>query len=194
MEPRHNLRAPRASSLGMGAMTLVFVILLLFPLYSLFSKAFLNADGSFAGLANYVKYFSTPALSVSIGNTVTVSVISAVLGTALGFAYAYGITRTNIRGKTFFRYIAMVPLFLPTVVHGLSLVYLFGNQGIITGLGWDIGLYGRTGIIISEAIYTFPQSFLMFYIALSYADGRLYEAADTMGCSNLKKFSHITIP
>ncbi len=194
MESRHNLRAPRASSLGMGAMTLIFVILLLFPLYSLFSKAFLNADGSFAGLANYVKYFSTPALSVSIGNTVTVSVISAVLGTALGFAYAYGITRTNIRGKTFFRYIAMIPLFLPTVVHGLSLVYLFGNQGIITGLGWDIGLYGRTGIIISEVIYTFPQSFLMFYIALSYADGRLYEAADTMGCSNLKEFSHITIP
>lgn len=194
MEPRHTLRAPRPSSIGMGAMTLLFVVILLFPLYSLFSKAFLNADGTFAGLSNYTKYFSTPSLSVSIGNTVTVSVISAVLGTTLGFAYAYGMTRTQIRGKTFFRYVAMVPLFLPTVVHGLSLVYLFGNQGILTGLGWDIGLYGKTGIIISEVIYTFPQAFLMFYIALSYADGRLYEAADTMGCSSLKKFSHITIP
>ena len=144
--------------------------------------------------ANYAEYFSTPALSVSIGNTITVSVASAVLGTLLGFVYAYGVTRTNIKGKRFFRYTALIPLFLPTVVHGLSLVYLFGNQGVITGLGWDIGLYGRTGIIISEVIYTFPQSFLMFCIALNYADGRLYEAADTMGCSNLKKFSHITIP
>lgn len=188
------LRPPRLSSLAMGAMTLFFVVILLLPLYSLFSKAFLDSSGAFAGFANYQKYFSTPSLSVSIGNTVTVSVASALLGTAIGFAYAYGVTRTHIRGKTFFRYAAMIPLFLPTVVHGLSLVYLFGNQGLITNLGWDIGLYGRTGIILSEVIYTFPQSFLMFYIALSYADGRLYEAADTMGCSALKKFSRITIP
>lgn len=194
MDRQHKLRVPRASSLLMGAMTLFFVVILILPLYSLFSKAFLNADGTFAGLDNYIKYFSTPALSVSIGNTVTVSVVSALLGTALGFTYAYGVTRTNIRGKTFFRYVAMIPLFLPTVVHGLSLVYLFGNQGILTNLGWDISLYGRTGIIISEVIYTFPQSFLMFYIALSYGDGRLYEAADTMGCSDLKKFRRITIP
>ncbi len=184
----------RPASVTMTVMTLCFVIILVCPIYSLFSKAFLNADGSFAGFANYAEYFSTPALSVSIGNTITVSVASAVLGTLLGFVYAYGVTRTNIKGKRFFRYTALIPLFLPTVVHGLSLVYLFGNQGVITGLGWDIGLYGRTGIIISEVIYTFPQSFLMFCIALNYADGRLYEAADTMGCSNLKKFSHITIP
>lgn len=184
----------KPATIIMTLMTAYFMAILILPLYSLFSKAFLNADGSFAGLDNYVEYFSTPALSVSIGNTFTISIASAVLGTLIGFAYAYGVTRTNIKGKTVFRYLALIPLFLPTVVHGLSLVYLFGNQGIVTGLGWDINLYGRNGIIISEVIYTFPQAFLMFYIALNYADGRLYEAADTMGCSNLKKFSKITVP
>ncbi|HJB34808.1 MAG TPA: putative 2-aminoethylphosphonate ABC transporter permease subunit [Candidatus Blautia merdipullorum] len=175
-------------------MTLAFVVILICPLFALFSKAFLTASGDFAGLENYMKYFSTPALSVSVKNTMVVSLAAAVMGTLLGFLYAYGLTRTGIKGKTFFRYVAMIPLFLPTVVHGLSLVYLFGNQGIITGLGWDIGLYGRTGIILSEIIYTFPQAFLMFSIALNYADGRLYEAADSMGCSSLKKFTHITLP
>lgn len=178
----------------MLCMTLAFVVVLLCPLIALFSKAFLSDSGEFAGLANYIRYFSTPALSVSIQNTMVVSCWSAVLGTLLGFLYAYGLTRTDIRGKTFFRYVAMIPLFLPTVVHGLSLVYLFGKQGILTGLGWDIGLYGKTGIVLSEIIYTFPQSFLMFSIALDYADGRLYEAADSMGCSPLKKFTHITLP
>lgn len=191
---RKALGPPRPATLGMGVMTAFYAVVLLLPLYSLFSKAFLNPDGSFAGLANYVEYFSTPALSVSIRNTVVVSVVSALLGTALGFAYAYGLTRTQIRGKVFFRYVALIPLFLPTVVHGLSLIYLFGNQGILTNLDWDIGLYGRTGIILSEIVYTFPQSFLMFYISLNYADGRLYEAADTMGCGALKKFRQITIP
>lgn len=182
------------ANIFMLCMTLIFVVILICPLFSLFSKAFLSASGEFAGLENYIKYFSTPALSVSIKNTMVVSCVAAVLGTLLGFLYAYGLTRTNIKGKTFFRYVAMIPLFLPTVVHGLSLVYLFGKQGMITGLGWDIDLYGRTGIILSEIIYTFPQAFLMFSIALNYADGRLYEAADTMGCSALKKFTHITLP
>lgn len=181
-------------NLIMLCMTAVFVIVLLFPLFCLLSKAFFTVTGEFAGFQNYVKYFSTPALTVSIKNTMVVSSVSAVFGTLLGFLYAYGLARTRIKGKRFFRYIAMIPLFLPTVVHGLGLVYLFGKKGLLTGLGWDIGLYGATGIILSEIIYTFPQSFLMFSIALNYADGRLYEAADSMGCSSMKKFSRITLP
>lgn len=184
----------KSVNIVMGLMTICFVIVLICPLYSLFSKAFISADGTFVGLGNYAEYFSTPTLSVSIGNTIYISVFTAIVSTLIGFVYAYGVTRTNIKGKQFFRYAALIPLFLPTVVHGLSLVYLFGVQGVVTNLGWDIGLYGKTGIILSEIIYTFPQSFLMFYIALNYADGRLYEAAETMGCGNLKKFRYITVP
>lgn len=184
----------KSVNIVMGLMTICFVIVLICPLYSLFSKAFISADGTFVGLGNYAEYFSTPALSVSIGNTIYISVFTAIVSTLIGFVYAYGVTRTNIKGKQFFRYAALIPLFLPTVVHGLSLVYLFGVQGVVTNLGWDIGLYGKTGIILSEIIYTFPQSFLIFYIALNYADGRLYEAAETMGCGNLKKFRYITVP
>ena len=51
----------RPASVTMTVMTLCFVIILVCPIYSLFSKAFLNADGSFAGFANYAEYFSTPA-------------------------------------------------------------------------------------------------------------------------------------
>lgn len=184
----------KSVNIVMGLMTICFVIVLICPLYSLFSKAFISADGTFVGLGNYAEYFSTPTLSVSIGNTIYISVFTAIVSTLIGFVYAYGVTRTNIKGKQFFRYAALIPLFLPTVVHGLSLVYLFGVQGVVTNLGWDIGIYGKTGIILSEIIYTFPQSFLMFYIALNYADGRLYEAAETMGCGNLKKFRYITVP
>ncbi|WP_187525391.1 putative 2-aminoethylphosphonate ABC transporter permease subunit [Lentihominibacter hominis] len=184
----------KPGSITMTVMTMCFVVILVCPLYSLFSKAFLAADGTFVGLENYIEYFSTPSLSVSIGNTINVSVSTALISTILGFVYAYGLTRTNIKGKQFFRYTALIPLFLPTVVHGLSLVYLFGTQGVITDMGWDIELYGRTGIILSEIIYTFPQAFLMFYIAFRYTDGRLYDAAETMGCGNFKKFRYITMP
>ena len=66
----------------MFCMTLAFVVILICPLFALFSKAFLTASGEFAGLENYMKYFSTPALSVSVKNTMVVSLAAAVM--ALG--------------------------------------------------------------------------------------------------------------
>jgi iron(III) transport system permease protein len=120
--------------------------------------------------------------------------VTTVFSVTLGFAYAYALTRTNIGCKTFFRYTALIPIFIPTVVHALGLVYIFGRQGIITGLGAETELYGSFGIILSEIIYTFPQSFLMFVVALEPADGRLYEAADSMGASAAEKFFGITLP
>jgi iron(III) transport system permease protein len=120
--------------------------------------------------------------------------VSTVFSTAFAFIYAYALTRTAIRGKTFFKYIALLPIFIPTIVHALGLVYIFGKQGIITRLGFDISLYGSTGIIISEIIYTFPPVFLLFFVAFEYADGRLYEASDAMGVHPFKQFLHITLP
>lgn len=86
----------------MLALTLLFVIILIFPLCSLLVKAFLSSSGSFVGLENYMKYFATPALSASIGNTIYISTVSAVFGTLFGFLYAYGLARTNIMGKKIF--------------------------------------------------------------------------------------------
>ena len=175
-------------------LTCVFVVVMVFPLFTLFIKAFQNSGGGFAGLDNYVKYFSQSALSYSVLNTLDVSLTTSVVSTILGFAYAYALKRTNIKWKRFFRYAALFPIFVPTVVHGIGLIVLFGKQGILTQLGLVFELYGKTGIVLSEIIYTFPQAFLMFYVTLHYADGRLYEAADSMGCNALTKFMRITAP
>ena len=176
------------------ALTAFFLLIMAAPLFSLFTKAFLSREGGFVGFANYAEYFSTPVLSVSIVHTLEVSVIVAVCSSVLGFLYAYALTRTNIVFKRVFTYLALLPVFMPTVVHALALVYLFGTQGIVTQAGFDIGLYGRTGIILAEIIYTFPQAFLMFYVSLAYADGRLYEVADTMGVSSARMFFGLTLP
>ena len=174
---------------------IVFSVLLIFPLFALFSKAFLNKEGAFVGFENYLNYFSSPALSISVLNTIDISLWATIFSVVLGFLYAYALTRTRMKGKAFFRYTALIPIFIPTIVHALGLIYLFGKQGIFTQLGLvNLELYGRLGIILSEIIYTFPQAFLLFYVALEYTDGRLYEVADSMGVSSAKKLFRITLP
>lgn len=178
---------------------LIILLLLLFsfivlPLTQLFIKAFLSESGEFIGLKNFINYFSNPALSKSLYNTLFISTTTALISVSLAFFYAFAINRTQMKWKSFFTYAALIPLFAPTMMHGISLIYLFGNQGMVTNLlGIDIGLYGPVGIIISEVIYTFPQAFLILMISLSVTDKRLYEAAETLRAGVLKRFFTITL-
>ena len=119
---------------------------------------------------------------------------------ALGFAFAYALTRTCLPAKGLFKGLAMVPLFAPTLLNGIALVYLFGRKGLITrGFfgalpGFDIDLYGLTGIVIAESIYTFPQAMLILSIALNLTDARLYEAAASLGAGRVRIFFTVTLP
>lgn len=183
-----------------SGIVIILIVSIMLPLGDLFSKAFLNNQGEFVGLDNFITYFTTPALFQSISNTLYVSVVTTIASTLLAFLYAFALTRTNIKGKMFFRYVALLPLFAPTMMHGIALTYLFGNQGLITqgffGLfpGVDINLYGAVGIILSEIIYTFPQAYLILAVSLAFADYNLYEAAETMGAGKVRKFLTVTLP
>lgn len=178
------------------------IIIIVFPLGLLLIKSFENNSGEFIGLANFKEYFSNKNLLISLKNTFTISAASSIISLLLAFIYAYGIQRTTIKYKNIFKYIALMPLFAPTMMHGISLVYLFGRKGAVTTgffdkfpqLAFDINLYGATGIIIAEVLYIFPQIFLVLNIALSSTDYRLYEAADMLGTSNFRKFFTITLP
>jgi len=182
-------------------------VAVLLPLLQLLSKSLVDGEDNFVGLVNFIHYFRTPALSVSVVNSMVVAAVTTAIAVTLGFLYAYALTRTSFAGKGFFRTIAMMPLFAPTLLNGITLIYLFGKKGIVTGgffglferyLGVsaavDIGIYGPVGIIIAEAIYTFPQALLILSIALRMTDARLYEASDSLGASRVRTFFTVTIP
>lgn len=174
--------------------SLILIVFVVLPLFALFGKAFFDVKGHFVGLDNFARYFSTPNLVHSLNNTLVVSSITAVVSTALGFLYAYALTRTHIQWKSVLRFTSMLPLFAPTMMLGIGLIYLIGNKGILTAMGLQLPLYGPLGIILSEIIYTFPQTVMIMVVSLSFADNRLYEAADVMGVGSFKQFVDITLP
>jgi iron(III) transport system permease protein len=193
------MRALRAGLLVLVCLWLAAAVLC--PLATLAVKSLTTPDGAFAGLANFLRYFRTPALAASFGNSLLVSVVTTGLAVGLGFAYAYALTRTTIPAKGFFLTVAMAPLFAPTLLNGIVLVYLFGKKGLVTtgffGLlpfSFDIGLYGAVGIILAEVLYVFPQAVLILTMALSMTDARLYEAAHSLGASRRRTFFTVTLP
>lgn len=180
---------------GLLVFSLAFLfIIVVCPMFALFSKAFHANDGTFIGFANFVEYFSSPHLVRSLKNSLVISTAVAAVATALAFVYAYALTRALVPAKKLLRFTAVLPLFAPTMMYGIALVYLIGNKGIITMAGLKLPLYGPLGIFISEVFYTFPQAFLILSITLAYCDNRLYEAARVMGSSAWRIFRTVTLP
>jgi iron(III) transport system permease protein len=164
------------------------------PLYVLLSKSFQAKGGGFIGLANYAEYFSTPALFHSIYNSLTIAVISTAVTIVLAFVFAFALTRSCMPGKTFFRGAAFVPILAPSLLPGISLVYLFGNQGMLKELLMGHSIYGPIGIVMGEVFWTFPHALIILMTALSLSDSRLYEAAVALRASRLRTFFTVTLP
>ncbi|KRT75493.1 MAG: 2-aminoethylphosphonate ABC transport system, permease protein [Candidatus Rokubacteria bacterium CSP1-6] len=174
---------------------LFLYLFVLYPMAKVLWRSLLDNDGAFVGLANYVRYFSTPAIAASVTNSLYVSVVAMVVTVCLAFVYAYALTRTLMPGRGVFRVVAMLPIFAPSLVQGIAFVYIFGNNGIWTRLtDINIGVYGAKGIIMAEVFYCFPHAMLILIAALTATDARLYDAAAALGASRLKTFATVTLP
>lgn len=86
-------------------------------------------------------------------------------------------------------------MLIPSISHGMGLVLLFGDNGLITNwFGMNIGLYGYKGIIMGALLYSFPVAFLMLTDVFQYEDYTVYEAASVLGLSKFQQFKTITVP
>jgi len=182
------------------ALILVALTLLAFlagPLGAILQQSLQDAQGRFAGLANFIAYAKTPALLDSLWNSVWVSALVTLITIPTAFGFAYALTRSRMRFKALARTITLVPLLAPSLLAAISLIYWFGNQGLLKAWLARVGIdqiYGAPGIVLAETFSTFPHALMILITALTAADARLYEAADSMGTSAARKFFTITLP
>ncbi len=146
------------------------------------------------GLDNFVAYFSTPALAQSIGNSVLMGLISTVLVITIAFGLAYALNRSRMPFKGLFRLVTTIPILVPSLLPGIALVYLFGNQGLLKDLMMGYSIYGPIGIVIGSVFFTLPHALMIISTALAVADQRHYEAAESLRASKWRTFWTVTVP
>ncbi len=180
---------------GIGLFVIIPLLLfLVFPIVIVFLKSFQLSDGS-RGLANYTTTMAESHFWTVVGNSLSLSGTVTVFSVILAFIFAYAIQRSQMPGKRYFSTLAMLPMFAPSLVQALGLVFLLGRNGIINRwLGLDIEIYGFWGIVIADVIYAFPQAFLLLSAALAVADSRPYEAARILGADKRRIFFDVTLP
>jgi len=180
------------------AMTLAAAIPLLtfvlYPLWAILKMSFLLPDGGW-GLGNYARYFADPGFIRIVNNSLVVSISTTVVTIVIAYGFAYAMHRSAIPYKAIWKFIAMLPLFAPSLVQALGFQLLLGRNGAVNRMfGTEFDIYGFWGIFLSNTMYALPHAILMLSAALVVADARLYESARMLGGSSWRIFATVTLP
>lgn len=169
-------------------------IFLVWPMLAILIRSFFDSKGQWLGLSLISSIVLQPWFVQQTLRSLTVGITTTMIVIPLAYGFAYGLQRTCLPAKALWRLLALLPLLAPSLLPGISLIYLFGNQGLFRSSMGDASIYGFWGIVIGEAFYTFPHALMVLTTSLMLADARLYDAAKAMGASPWRAFRTITFP
>jgi spermidine/putrescine transport system permease protein len=120
-----------------------------------------------------------------VGNSLLVALAAMLLALAFGLPAALALDRASFPGKALFRRLVLLPLILPGIITGLSLLILFVSAGIKLSL-LTITLGHGTALISVATTEIFA--------GLQKMDRAQEEASLDLGATNWQTFWRITIP
>ena len=181
------------------AIILSFALLLLFVIYPLAKTliySLTDETGAFS-LANLITILQTPRYGKVFGRTMALGLIVAVIATFIGYVFAYTVTRVNVPAKGFFKTMATLPILSPPFVLSLSIIFLFGKQGLISKNLLGItgsSVYGLKSLIVVQVMSFFPIAYLTLSGILASIDASVEDSACNMGAGRWKTFWTVTFP
>jgi len=175
----------------------LFLIVIVFVAYPLFESVRLTfmKDGV-ASLETWKEMLS-PRYLTALWGSVQLGIMTATFSTFLGFAFAFLVERTSTGGKKFISTLATLPVISPPFSLTLSIILLFGNNGLITRRLLnlqDYSIYGLNGLVIVQTISMFPIAFLTLSSVLKAIDSTVEDAALDLQASRLHTFWTVTLP
>jgi molybdate transport system permease protein len=167
----------------------VAVGLLALPLIGLLARVSWSTLGS-----DLTSSVALDALRLSLVCSLWATGLSLVLGLPLAWLLA----RTEFRGKSVVRAIAVLPLVLPPVVGGVALLLAFGRDGILGRPLFDwFGIqftFSTAGVVLAETFVAMPFLIVTVEAALQVMDVRFEEVSASLGAGRWATFRLVTAP
>ena len=187
----------REPALLIGVLAVLFLLgfFILYPLFSV-ARMSLSSNGVFSSEV-YKYVFTHSRYRRAIMNSVLLGSIVATLSTFIGYLFAVALTKANIRWKKFFNTMAILPIISPPFMFALSVILLFGRNGLITAqlLNLDTnGIYGLKGLVIVQTIGMFPMAFMTLNGILQGIDPDLETCAMNLGAKKGQAFWTVSLP
>jgi sulfate transport system permease protein len=142
------------------------------------------------GPAEFWDAVTTPQALAAFRTTVLLSLVVTVINCIMGTAIAWVLVRDEFPGKSILNATIDLPFALPTIVAGLTLIALYGND---SPFGIDI-VRTPTAVVLALCFVTLPFVVRSVQPTLIEIDKDMEEAAASLGASNMTIFRRIILP
>jgi spermidine/putrescine transport system permease protein len=124
----------------------------------------------------------------AIQNSIIVALVSSVLSGIIGMVTSIGLVRYWFKGREILIAIALLPLILPPVIMGAT-VLMF-----LTTLGLPLREYSMLYLIFGHTLFCLPYVIIIVHSRLYGLDKSLEEAAMNLGANEFQTFKEIILP
>jgi spermidine/putrescine transport system permease protein len=165
---------------------ILYAPVLLLPLFSFNDSIYMTFPLKSLTFKWYAAMIENESLMGSLWASVKIAVIASIASTVFGFLAAKAVTRYNMWGKGLVLGLIMIPLIVPSIILGASLLSFFRVfLGVELSL-WTVGL--------SHVLISIPFSMLVLVACLEGFDQSLEEASYDLGMSVWQTFRRVTLP
>jgi iron(III) transport system permease protein len=177
-----------------------FVVFLLYPLVLVLYKSVVSPDTGGFSFTNFQKFFSRRYYWSTLVNSFEVTILATVISTALGLFMAYFTRSMKIFGQKTLEIATIIAFLSPPFIGAYAWIQLLGRQGVITKVINSVfhvqmnGLYGFNGILLVFTLQSFPLVYIYISGALKTLDNSLNEAAESLGCTGIKRVVKVILP
>ncbi|WBY63625.1 MAG: ABC transporter, permease protein [Thermocaproicibacter melissae] len=178
----------------------VFVVFLLYPLVLVLYKSVVSPTNGGFSLEYFQKFFGQKYYWGTLVNSFQVTTCATLLSVLLGLPIAYFTRSTKILGRGALEIAIIISYLSPPFIGAYAWIQLLGRQGVITKVLNAIfhtqfnGIYGFTGILLVFTLQSFPLIYIYISGALKRLDNSLNEAAESLGCTGIKRIVKVVMP
>ena len=133
----------------------------------------------------YKTLFDNTDLIEAFINTLIIAITSTAISTIIGTLGAIGLKKYKFKGKQFINLLLYIPIVIPEIVLGISLLSVY----TLTKL--ELGMFT---LILSHIAFSIPFVIVSVRSALSKDLDTYEEAAKDLGANNTNTFFRVTLP
>ena len=179
------MKPSRAPLITLIAVLVFFYLPILFLVINSFNTSRYASKWTGFSTRWYERLFERTDILAALGNSVKVATAASFCSMILGTAAAFALHRYKSKLQDAHRLLVTVPLVLPDILMGMSLLLLF------VSLGKSLSL-----VTITVAHITFCLSYVALVVQarLQDFDFNVVEAARDLGASKIQAFAKVTFP
>lgn len=177
-------------------MALATIAFMLFPLLAVIpvsftSKRYLSMPDGNWSLRHYEQLFTDPVWLASIGQSLTIGVLTCLIATALAVMFSIGVWYMRSKLATVGVALTMLPLIIPPVISAMILYFM---ENTLSRLHPALGYDTITGVVLAHVILVLPFGIISMLVALGQLDRRIEMASRNLGASLWQTIGWVLLP